>query len=266
MYCDGTSNEWVACSQSAKSTTLIKPDACWCLPEAERTAVAFKDSSVLENIASLPTATGLSILWQTGHVPAVTVLTAGSSPGSPPAPTASQTLTPAAPSGSTPLAPGPTAQGIDDAQSESSGMSTGAKAGLGVGLALVAAVILVLAFLFLRRRRRANATTAEPEEYAAVQQDADGDKPKGAGPAELSAPHTPATPAMSELEPKPARPWSMRSELESRSATVSPLSGQNTGTWTIAEGQSVEGSPRVDGTPGGLRGPAKNGFVAELPG
>lgn len=145
-------------------------------------------------------------------------------------------------------------------------MSTGAKAGLGVGLALVAGVILILVFLFLRRRRMAEATAAEPEEYTAVQQDADGDKPKGAGPAGLSAPHTPATPAMSELEPKPARPWSMRSELESQSATVSPLNGQNTGTWTIAEGQSVEGSPRVDGTPGGPRGPAKNGFVAELPG
>lgn len=256
----------MACSQSAKNPTLTKPDPCWCLPEAERTAVAFKDSSVLENIASLPTATGLSILCQTGHVPAVTVLTAGSSPGSPPAPTASQTSTPAGPNGSTPLAPSPTAQGIEDAQGTSSGMSTGAKAGLGVGLALVAAVILILVFLFLRRRRRATATTAEPEEYAAVQQNADGDKLKGRGPAELSAPHTPATPAMSELEPKPARPWSMRSELESRSATVSPLSGQNTGTWTIAEGQSVEGSPRVDGTPGGPRGPAKNGFVAELPG
>jgi hypothetical protein len=260
VYCNGTSNEWVACSQAAKNPTITKPDPCWCLPKAERTAVAFKDSSVLENIASLPTATGLSILWQTGHVPAVTVLTPGSNPGSPSGLSASQTVTLAVSSGSTPLAPSPTAQGIDEAQGKSSGMPAGAKAGLGVGLAMVAAVILILAFLFLRRRRRARATAAEVDEYAAVRQDADGDKPKGQGPAELSAPQTPATPTMSELEPRPARPWSMRSELESRSATVSPRSGQNTGTWTIAEGQSV------DGTPGGPRDPVKIGFAAELPG
>ncbi|KAK1835036.1 hypothetical protein QBC39DRAFT_183017 [Podospora conica] len=263
VYCNGTSNEWVACPQAAKNPTLTKPDPCWCLPEAERTAVAFKDSSVLENIASLPTATGLSILWQTGHVPAVTVLAPGSNPGSSSGATASQTPTSAVPTGSTPLAPGPTAQGIDDAQGQSSGMSTGAKAGLGVGLALAAAGILFGVFLFLRRRRKAKMSTAEAGEYAAVQHDAEGDKSKGPGPAELSAPHTPA---MSELEPKAARPWSMRSELESRSATVSPLSGHNTGTWTIPEGQSLEGSPRVNGTPGGQRAPGKNGFVAELPG
>jgi len=197
----------------------------------------------------------------------VTVLTAGLNSASPSGPTISQTLTSALLGGSTYLAPSLTAQGIEDAQGKSSGMSTGAKAGLGVGLALGATVILILAFFFLRNRRRARATATEADEYAAVRQDADGDKPKGPRPAELSSPHTPAMSAMSELEPKPARPWSMRSELEGRSATVSPASGRDTGTWTIAEGQSVEEeSPRVDGSPGGPRGPVKNGFVAELPG
>ncbi|KAK1585004.1 uncharacterized protein LY79DRAFT_519498 [Colletotrichum navitas] len=67
VYCNGTSEEWVACEQSARPTTLTSADACWC-PQTSRT-VAFADAATLRNVVQLPTALGGSVIWQPGFVP-----------------------------------------------------------------------------------------------------------------------------------------------------------------------------------------------------
>ncbi|KAK2016822.1 hypothetical protein LZ32DRAFT_615065 [Colletotrichum eremochloae] len=67
VYCNGTSEEWVACEQSARPTTLTSADACWC-PQTSRT-VAFTDAATLRNVVQLPTVLGGSVIWQPGFVP-----------------------------------------------------------------------------------------------------------------------------------------------------------------------------------------------------
>ncbi|KAK5327289.1 hypothetical protein LTR93_002673 [Exophiala xenobiotica] len=63
VYCNGTSNQWMACEELG-GTTVSKPtpSLCWC-PETSRT-VAFEDASVLDNIMALPIVTGLSVTWE----------------------------------------------------------------------------------------------------------------------------------------------------------------------------------------------------------
>ncbi|EEY20115.1 conserved hypothetical protein [Verticillium alfalfae VaMs.102] len=56
-YCNGTSEQWVACEQSGRQDALTEADQCWC-PQTDRT-VAFTASSVSTETPE-PTDNGLS--------------------------------------------------------------------------------------------------------------------------------------------------------------------------------------------------------------
>jgi hypothetical protein len=91
-------------------------------------------------------------------------------------------------------------------------MSTGTKAGIGVGVSAAVLIILagVFAHLFMRRRRKKSAA-------AEVHQPVPTDGHDHPGEAKYAwSPSTVATARVGELDSQPARPWSLRSELEGR--------------------------------------------------
>lgn len=269
VYCNGTSEQWVACGQQAKETTVTKADACFC-PSTSRT-VAFTDKSVLDNVVLLPTALGQSVIWQPGYVPTPTFPTTGGSSS-----TSAATSTPTS-SGSTTSAPtaAPTAATTED-------MPTGTKIGIGVGVGVGGALLLcLLAQLFLRHRRTQKAKAAaraDGSEFNSPESKHTGLGIAGAGSSPM--PGTPGTPgtfatsattAPSELEPTAARPWSLRSELHGSGTPASLAEQQHMGAIRdarIPDGglhpNSLENSPRPGHTPPGGRGPLSP--VAELPG
>ncbi|KAL1603832.1 hypothetical protein SLS60_005423 [Paraconiothyrium brasiliense] len=67
--CDDDESIWGACSQEGNPSTLQPGSFCSCTEVAKFTPTAFSDNSVLALFASLPTATGESIKFETGHVP-----------------------------------------------------------------------------------------------------------------------------------------------------------------------------------------------------
>ncbi|KAF6835658.1 hypothetical protein CPLU01_04128 [Colletotrichum plurivorum] len=204
VYCNGTSEEWVACEQAAKPTTLTSADACWC-PQTSRT-VAFTDSSVLENIVQLPTVLGGSVIWQPGHVPLPTQVDTTTTTTTP----AAVTTTSEATTGTIPtISPTSTGLVVGDSQAE---LASSKRIGIGVGVGAGCAVLLgVLVFLFFARRKLQRHHPMELENTKA-----EGGSGYGNG-----FP-TPATTTISELEPTAARPWSVRTELDGtpRSSTT----------------------------------------------
>ncbi|KAK7191631.1 hypothetical protein DPSP01_004764 [Paraphaeosphaeria sporulosa] len=67
--CDDDESVWGACSQEGNPSTLQPGSQCSCTEKAKFTPTAFSDSPVLALFASLPTGTGGSIKFETGHVP-----------------------------------------------------------------------------------------------------------------------------------------------------------------------------------------------------
>ncbi|OHW93451.1 hypothetical protein CSPAE12_07889 [Colletotrichum incanum] len=157
VYCNGTSEEWIACEQAARPATLTSADACWC-PQTSRT-VAFTDSSILRNVVQLPTVLGGSVIWQPGHVPIPT------QPNVIPTPTATltdaQTTSTAAGSSSLPQ---PT-QTETRPVGAHAGLTTGAKIGIGIGASGGSVfLIAVLIYLYFARRRWREKTFVEREQ------------------------------------------------------------------------------------------------------
>ncbi|KAK0702194.1 hypothetical protein B0H67DRAFT_500159 [Lasiosphaeris hirsuta] len=204
VYCNGSSEHWVACSQHARETTLSKPDFCYC-PETSRT-IAFTDMSRLANVVLLPSVPGQSVVWQVGYVPSFvthdtsptitsSLFSATSAPTKPPPTIPSSTLT---------ASPEPSAS-----PSAGSGLPTGTKAGIGVGAGLGSILILAaLTALYVRCPHRHTLSTQQPTH--------NGKDSSSPCPQELGGPDTPRAPATSvpsELDSNGARPWSLRSEL-----------------------------------------------------
>ncbi|KAK3330189.1 hypothetical protein B0H66DRAFT_49298 [Apodospora peruviana] len=236
---------WAACSQVGNPSTLQPGSYCSCSETAKAT-VAFTDGDVIASTASLPQATGQSIQFFVGYVPSGTV----TEPAAPPPPGASTTgPSPGTSSGgniNTPTqgttGPTPTTSGADQpsntssggsspsqtggdsgnsssppgsdpsndntgesSSGASSGLSPGAKAGIGVGAAVAVLIFLaVMVALFLSHRRKLAARRRSSAAAAAAESEK--------GEAKSSAKHHSNTP--SEADGQPARPWSMRSELE----------------------------------------------------
>lgn len=132
--------------------------------------------------------------------------------------------------------------GIDDAasttdQSNAAGLSSGARTGAiagGVAGAAILVVLLLVGFLCFRRRQRKRYLKRE-EERAVENFMNEGVISKGgsateadplnlgimAGQSPPSATSSPDTPALSELDSKAARPWSLRSELDNSASARS---------------------------------------------
>ncbi|SPO07075.1 uncharacterized protein DNG_09769 [Cephalotrichum gorgonifer] len=228
VYCNGTSNQWVACAQANNAETIISADACACpTPTASRN-IAFEDSSILENVVQLPTSSGGSVIWQPGHVPTGTTTT------STPEPTDGG---------------GGGGGGGGGEGKGGGGLSVGTKAGIGVGVSVAGLLILGMVFLLLRKRRRWGLGKDNGEGEKVEPGDEQGTPP-------IELPIVPDTP--SELGTKAARPWSMRSELDvvAASKKTSPLAGNGGSKLRPEEGEE-------DGVGGEAR---KEGRVAELPG
>ncbi|KAJ4345616.1 uncharacterized protein N0V89_011750 [Didymosphaeria variabile] len=67
--CDDDEGVWGACSQEGNPSTLQPGSFCSCTEVAKFTPTAFSDAATLALFASLPTGTGESIKFETGHVP-----------------------------------------------------------------------------------------------------------------------------------------------------------------------------------------------------
>ncbi|EXJ82156.1 hypothetical protein A1O1_08225 [Capronia coronata CBS 617.96] len=167
VYCNGTSNEWVACEDSG--STVSVPEPCWC-PSSSRT-VAFTDSSQLTNIMSLPNTPGASVTWRdvlayesehsltltssptttsdsssvTTLLPPVSARTTNSSVTSTDSSSSESSASKTASASATPESP-----------TESSGLRTGQKIGVGLGAAGGMIAMLLLGWLVARRLRRGN--------------------------------------------------------------------------------------------------------------
>ncbi|KIW99713.1 uncharacterized protein Z518_11126 [Rhinocladiella mackenziei CBS 650.93] len=172
VYCNGTSNEWVACEDSG--STVSSPAPCWC-PFTSRT-VAFTDASRLNDIMSLPASLGASVSWkdvsayQSEHSLTSTSSASDSSH--------SQVTTSLAPASTSTFVsktatftsfaiPNPTEIVSPSAAStvaiSGSELSTGAMIGIALGSSGGMAVILLLAWLAFRcMRRRDSGLHPEP--------------------------------------------------------------------------------------------------------
>ncbi|KAF2442226.1 hypothetical protein P171DRAFT_64137 [Karstenula rhodostoma CBS 690.94] len=202
--CDDDDSVWGACSQEGNPSTLQPGSFCSCTEVAKFTPSAFSDSPSLALFAVLPTGTGESIKFETGHVPTGDP-TSDSSPaetGSASAggsgtggsdPSASQTGKGSATQGgsgnnATPSHTGAgllssgTSSGSDSlstgggsnnggsnngsSNDSSSGLASGAKIGIGVGVAvgLLLLIAIIAAILLRRRKRRRTHATAAAAE------------------------------------------------------------------------------------------------------
>ncbi|KAK0614958.1 hypothetical protein B0T17DRAFT_540696 [Bombardia bombarda] len=217
--CNNTDDHvWAACSQEGNPTTLQPGSFCSCSDAASAT-VAFTDTnSPLPNTASLPQSTGQSIQYFAGYVPTAPGVTVTAAPPSAPTsaaqpgsgsgsstggsvtqPSASQTRT------SGPSQSESSAGNSDNAGGTTSGLSSGAKAGIGVGVGVAVLVFLavMVALLLSHRRKKRQRSTSEV---------GSGKRPHGR-PDSANVSEADGQ-AVSETDGQPARPWSMRSELE----------------------------------------------------
>ncbi|KAK7717134.1 hypothetical protein SLS63_010753 [Diaporthe eres] len=234
-YCNGTSNEWVLCDQKKKPATLTKPDPCWCPKDENDRPKRLRQSSIIQGTASLPTKALGSIQFSVGYYPTVnpnpkitsttaspTASDSSSTPSTAsPAPTAADTTTDSIPT-----------DNPSDEGSLSPSARIGAIAG-GVAGALVIALLLA-GFLCFRRRQRRQQLQRE-EEARTLEDFMHGETKGGAasepdpvnigiavgGAPSPSTASSPDTAALSELDSKAARPWSLRSELDNNSSARS---------------------------------------------
>ncbi|KAJ9602101.1 hypothetical protein H2200_013461 [Cladophialophora chaetospira] len=279
VYCNGTSNEWVACDErEVNSDTVTTPSYCWCPDDDSRTA-AFSASSVLKDLMALPATAGLNVSWEdadawTSEHTLASSLNSASSTGasgggslpstssslSSPTPTSQGTSSSSAPSTSVPTFAAPVAT---SASTHDSGMSTGAKAGIAVGAIVGAAILGFLAWLFYAcLRRRSQEHLAKAEEPPPMQ--------------EPTLPHVDRDPINPEMR-SPA--WSgHKSELPAdesmTSMSASPTPGYHeyahqrpdSMTRSEVEGSVVKMSPTRPMQDGGLVVPGQKGTFYEMAG
>lgn len=231
-YCNSTSDEWVLCDQKEKPATLTKPDPCWCPKDKNDRLKALKQSSIIELTASLPTKILGSIQFNTGYYPTVNPNPKTSTFIASPT-TGSETTSTSSSSSSAALTAAATAP-VDNGNESTLSPSgqIGAIAGGVAGALLIA--ILLIGFLCFRRRQRKQQLKRE-EEARAVDDFMHGEIKSGAAsepdpvnlgiaPGTIPSPSTassPDTAALSELDSKAARPWSLRSELDNNSSARS---------------------------------------------
>lgn len=248
-YCNGTSDEWVLCDQKKKPAILTKPDPCWCPKDENDRVKALKQYSIIEGTASLPTTILGSIQFNVGYYPTVnpnpktTTFTASPTAGSETTSTSSSSS-----AALTAAANAPADDGNESSLSPSG--QIGAIAGGVAGALLIA--ILLIGFLCFRRRQRKQQLKRE-EEARAVDDFMHGEIKSGAAsepdpvnlgiaPGTIPSPSTassPDTAALSELDSKAARPWSLRSELDSNSSARSSYNTTAGGNGGIGQARSA---------------------------
>lgn len=166
VYCNGTSNEWVACQDSG--STISVPSSCWC-PSTSRT-VAFTDSPILNNIMSLPASQGSSVTWEdvSAYASAHSLTSTSSNPVASSSNSLTQILPPLSVSATLPSTVSPSGQSSLPSStaaippsstsaavaSTRGGLNTGEKVGIALGSAAAAVILLLLGLLAFRRMRQ----------------------------------------------------------------------------------------------------------------
>ncbi|KAH6684827.1 hypothetical protein F5X68DRAFT_262736 [Plectosphaerella plurivora] len=254
VYCNGTSNEWTACAQSASSDTLAPADHCWC-PEEPRT-VAFNAPSVLNNTVQLGTALLESVIYSPGYAPTLVRSDGATAATAPPASTTDLPSTETSPTTPTPTsALVETSSSSDNAEQ---GQGLPSEVGIGIGVGVGSAIVILLAgLLFFLRRRRRRQREADRDLTAASEA---AEKPSAAAVDSLPPPPSLGTP---ELESRAARPWSMRSELPDTPRSVAAEMESPVQASTSAHGTAQHGRPPAAHP--SLTGRSHNGLIAELP-
>ncbi|KIW67879.1 hypothetical protein PV04_07094 [Phialophora macrospora] len=285
VYCNGTSNQWVACDEKETgSTTVTKPSYCWC-PDEESRTVAFSASSVLRNIMSLPATKGQSVTWKdaeawtTEHSLASALGSSSDTGTSTSTSTSSSSSLSSTDSSSTSKSPVSTIQepattispfstfaapaATSSPSATSSGLSTGAKVGIALGSVIGTAVFALLAWLvYACMRRRSPKNEAKAEEPPPMRE-----------------------PTLPQVERRPTDPdlrspaWSgHKSELPAdvsvtSMSTSAPVYHEYTyqqrpdsTTRSEVEGSPARTSPLRPTHDGGLRVPGQNGTFYEMAG
>ncbi|EXJ71241.1 uncharacterized protein A1O5_05047 [Cladophialophora psammophila CBS 110553] len=272
VYCNGTSNEWVACKD--EGSTVTTPLPCWC-PDVDSRTVAFTDASVLTNIMSLPATLGGRVTWKDADAYSsehslTSILTSSDTDTTTSTPTSSSVtdttilLSPAStvsaasstlrsPSASfqTFSAPEATAGAI----ANHSGLSTGQKIGVAFGAAGGAAAMVLFAWLLCTCFRRRAGGRQEQNEPASMRE-----------------------PTLPQAERRPTNPemrspaWSgHKSELPADENVTSASPVPRYQDFARPQSAEVEGSPvRMSPTrptqDGGLRVPGRKGTYYEMAG
>lgn len=154
-YCNGTSDTWVLCRQPDDPSTIESPAPCSCPSQTSERSMTLCAPSDIAATASLPSATGLEIMYVVGHY-------ATSPPTASPSATASLSSTASAVVplvAATPPALSTTTSSAAAAALTSSGLNTSAVLGIAVGATVVGilalgACLLVLRHLGHQRRMR----------------------------------------------------------------------------------------------------------------
>ncbi|KIW12797.1 hypothetical protein PV08_07984 [Exophiala spinifera] len=290
VYCNGTSEQWVACEDSG--STVTTPSPCACPSALESRTVAFADASVLNNIMSLPASLQMSVTWKdvaayasehaltsvpsavsassSSKVSATTLLPPVSASASRTGQssnvvsssmmTTTTTTTTTTTNNSTAIL-FPT----NDPKVTNAGLDTGGKIGIALGSAAGAIFLLVLlSFALLRfRRRRQEQKEAEPSTPSANAH---------ANAIDLTRPQS--TSANTDLDMRsPA--WSgHKSELaaDETTSTMSPTPAYSEFTRPRPQSAEVQGSPgRLSTTArptcdGGFTVPGRKGTYYEMDG
>lgn len=263
-YCNGTSDTWVLCDQHDHPGTIVSPDPCSCPAATASRTVTLAQLSTINATASLPSATGMTIMFMPGYYPTIPATSA--------VPTAtSSSLDDSSPT--TFLVPVTTSPSDAVAASSAPGLGTPATIGTAVGVSVVGLLLLGgLGALFVLRRRRQKQQRQGVESTAAGEKTPPPPPPEDVAPgglpfsqtafnhdpdyvssdigvaygsgrgygygnmnvsrmsSVLSSPVTPdhpqaaLSPAAVELDGKAARPWSMVSELDGNEGVPRPVS------------------------------------------
>lgn len=215
-YCNDASNDWVLCDQKDHPATIVDPDPCTCPSVTTERSMTLNQAQGIAETASLPSATGLPIDWNTDFYPTVPSVLPSSS-------TATQTTRASATiatsySGST-ARTGSTA--ANSSPPFPTSLTTSAKIGTAIGASVFGFVLLsLLGFYILRRRRHRR--RKQPDLNNADEKTPDPDHaldPRTIGVAyggDDGGNHVDLSSSRRSLavDHKAARPWSMVSELD----------------------------------------------------
>ncbi|KAL2139719.1 hypothetical protein VTI28DRAFT_4757 [Corynascus sepedonium] len=151
IYC--RPNQWVACEETAKPSTISTGDDCTCNPDVEARTAAFIDGSIIGSIAILPTISGGRIEWLPGHLPTAIPTSMSTSSVIKSTSTPESTLAPS------PTHLVPTSTPFNDSDSSHhypTHLTIGMKVGIGIGCAIGVILLfgaLSAVWVVLRRRR-----------------------------------------------------------------------------------------------------------------
>ncbi|EFX03871.1 hypothetical protein CMQ_799 [Grosmannia clavigera kw1407] len=209
-YCNGSSDQWQACRQPGRPTVLAAAGPCVCPSAKTDRTVGVAAGPTLPATASLPLLGSGTISWVPPYGQGSTSVSALSRSG----PMSAFVSAPTAGSASSTSTSNPSST----TSHPHTQLILGTCVGIGGSLLTIAVLLAILAVRQWRRRLPAPRQTLTDKTLPPLH------------PSYHPEPVSPLT--VSELEPCPARPWSLRSELEDSSVHSQVRSSIGTAMWT----------------------------------